>query len=228
MENILTSVFYEDCKEYFAPFKFEQIEGRKADFEIVKIAQALSTAPEASDKAALKDLAYALLDNNKSEQILALEDKCMFSSEQGEALKIVLHYLEVLNSGASIPGLWDDADKEKQACLSVLVYPSLWAYLDDEKKAVVCFTHYGKWQACLFCLNEKKLEALHICDTALVPVVFRKDISEYLNKAQLAGGFYLKEYLPRDIGDLLSKKASRSGNLSEPPSPGRHDKGDLL
>lgn len=242
MEKIIASVFWEECRDYLAPLiskvfqaSIGEIAGtvsakngagffspffvgqfmNAADFGVIDTAfclNKLASFPRAFlalSKEEINDLATYLKEHDKTWQIIDLEDKCLYVSEKSEALETVLRYLRVLKSGEKIP---------------------LWAYLDHEKKAVACFVYDRGWQVRLFCKSEKECEALHWVEhLGFVPVVFTKDISEYLENVRLAGGFCLKEYLPREFGDLLSKKKmNRPENFSEKQLQRRHDRGDFL
>lgn len=158
---------------------------------------------------ALRKLLEVMKKEDVSTEVFQMEDKCLFSAEQGEVLEIIINSLETLNCGKKLPALW--------------------IYLDDEKKAVAHFCFEKKWQASLFCRSSRDVSAIHLVENiGFIPVEFKKDISEYLEEAHRAGDFYLKGYLPRDIGDFLSKKKGKPKTCSEKHIGSSHDKGDFL
>lgn len=209
MKKFLVSIFFEDCKEYFAPLDFPPPQDNN---DVTKVARYLNNLKVTSADVSLYDgLLDGLLEcftkNDQTQKILELEDYCLFIKSNGEVLNTVLRYLEMTKDGKELPA---------------------YAFLDSDKNAVVNFFYDDGWQAALFCKCDKDFSALHLSDYGFTAVVFKTDISQYQEKAQLEGSVCLKEYMPRELGDFLSKKANRTESISENNVQGRHDKGDLL
>lgn len=244
MEKIIASFFWKVCQKYFTPL-FVESSKSVVNFDVTKAAIYLNklgsfqldesefrNVHSLQIEAEFLAVAACLHKYENTSLILELENCCMFSIEGGGALEMVLDYLKNLQSNKSIPGLWDDANKEKYAALSGVPYPTLWAYLDNERKAVAGFIYDERWHALLFCKSDEEHEAMHwIEKVGFVPVVFKKDIAEYLKNADLGGGFCLKSYLPRDLWDFLSKKKTKHLEIFSEKIPRKSygkDKGDLL
>lgn len=141
----------------------------------------------------------------------ALEDACLFSCEPASALEIISRHLKILNTGGKLPALW--------------------CFLDEECKAVVHFVNRKGWYAEAFFDCNEDFSVLHLLknekETSFLPVVFTKNIANYVSPAQ---GF-LQTYLPRDAFQFLSKKGGKKKGVpfsAENKSLVQTDKDDFL
>ncbi|MBR2273426.1 MAG: hypothetical protein IJ864_01125 [Alphaproteobacteria bacterium] len=147
----------------------------------------------------------------------------MFPSiaEEGNALNIVLSYLE-------------------QLIVNDQAIPATWCYLDDEKLSVVHFTQSGQVSSAeMYCCCHRNYSALHVVEladtTKILPVVFacKKNFTIYQQLAELSGGRVLRDYLPREKFDCLSHGRKNSEPLKH-VNPQNHlfppqlDRGDML
>lgn len=153
---------------------------------------------------------YLLNDRFKNHDVTNIstlsEDSCLFSTSgsKTETLDTVLSYLNVLNTGGTVPALW--------------------AYLDDEEKSIVHFVNNKGFYAELYCLSDENFSVMHLLETgketyAFVPVIFTTEFPEdIVTKAFMTGKRHLREYLPRERFDLLSKGGKKSSGY---PLPGK-------
>ena len=148
------------------------------------------------------------------------EDACLFSTEgdAAGALDVIICHLEGLGRGQRVP--------------------SLWCFLDEERKAVVHFVNKHGYYAELYCRCNENSSALHFVTQDeqgyVIPVVFvQEDLFEsFWSSADACGGYCLRDYLPRVKGDLLSKKKHKPRGLPLENNDGRgaryHDDWDTL
>lgn len=151
---------------------------------------------------------YLLNDRFKNHDVSDIatlaEDSCLFSTSgsRTETLDTVLSYLDVLNTGGRVPALW--------------------TYLDDEAKAIVHFVNNKGFYAELYCLADENFSVVHLLETdketyAFVPVVFMTEFPEDIVTNTFAtGNCHLRDYLPRERFDLLSKGGRKSSGYSLP------------
>lgn len=168
------------------------------------------------------------IEQHKLEDItssVAADEDCtlLFPSiaEEGNALNIVLSYLERLTAHDQ-------------------TVPATWCYLDEEKLSVVHFTQSGQEiSAEMYCCCHRGYSALHVVKVAdttkLIPVVFtyQKNFTVYQQQAELSGGSVLRDYLPREKFDCLSHGRKKSVVLKHVNQqnhlfPPQMDRGDML
>ena len=151
------------------------------------------------------------------------EDRCLFRTHgyHAEALDIVLRYLNTLNEMNKVPALW--------------------AYLDQEEKAVVHFVKRQGYYAELYCQSADECSVLHLLkrngQKYFVPVVFSSMLpEEVISNTKSCGSYHLQDYLPREKFDCLSKGGRKSSgqkhfksiNTGEQPVIHAHDSWDNL
>ena len=130
------------------------------------------------------------------------EDLCLFRTHgtHTEALDVILRYLDTLNAGRGVPALW--------------------AYLDQEKKAVVHFIDRQGFYAELYCKTNDDFSVLHLLEhngqKLFVPVVFTPEFSsEIIENTKACGSYHLQDYLPREKFDCLSKGGKKSSGQKD-------------
>ena len=155
-------------------------------------------------------------------KITAMQDKCLFNSSAcGLLWEIVLDLLVRFNTEKKV--------YEKQ----------LWYFADMEEKAVVCFykDFDNQWAAKIYCQSLEETSALHLCTVTegnmrfdfCIPVYFG-DISNQITEAKVAGLDFLRDYLPHEKLDLLSKKGkvAKKGKEDSSSVVRKRDKQDSL
>lgn len=153
--------------------------------------------------------------NDVTNEVIALEDGCLFDSGIDSSIDIILRHLRVLNTGEKLK--------------------SLWYYLDCEKKAVVHFVDKCGWYAEVYFSCNKDFSALHVIKEGgsieFIPIVFSTDMSDILHYVDKNGRHILHDYFPRDIANFIPKKSFKkksSDNVDISKSTFYYDKGDML
>ena len=127
-----------------------------------------------------------------TERTKAIEDACLFS--QAPALDIICRHLRALDSGKELP--------------------TLWCFLDEERKAVVHFIYREGWYAEAYFTCDTDFSVLHLLEgedeATFIPVVFSDDIARYVALAERGGSYLLQTYLPRESFQLLSKRGGKN------------------
>lgn len=154
--------------------------------------------------------------NDVTNIVTVSEDACLFSAECS-VVKIIAHYIEILNTGGKVPALW--------------------CYLDCEKKAVIHFVNKSGWYAELHCLCNETFSSLHLLKINgkkhILPVNFIDGTLSAVEKYVESEDICLQNYRPRELYDLLSNKSGTKKKNKEQDSPQPHkiyyrEKGDLL
>lgn len=219
-EKIVKTVMWSDAKALLSALaseKFGRTNKKPADF-----CEFIVAYPTVSKKRMVDFLENVVL-NNKLSDVTSIattaEDSCLFSAETATAIEVMLRHLNTLNTGGKLK--------------------SLWGFLDDDKKAVIHFVNKGGWYAEAYFSSPEDFSVVHLMvsnkgDKFFIPVTFARDLSKFISKASLTGGFCLHDYLPRVTGDLLSKggkkgkSSSQSTKQSGHTSKHSHDRWDGL
>lgn len=156
--------------------------------------------------------------NDHTHSVVLAEDKCLFAKDANGAtvVSVVLDVLHSLDLGGELP--------------------SLWCYLDDEKKAIVHFVEHHGYYAEIYCEAKQNSSAVHLIETdqkkEFIPVIFTDDLTSYAKQADLRGSVCLRGYSPRETLDLLSNKSGGRRRTQEKTEKqvcnSRRDKGDCL
>ena len=143
-----------------------------------------------------------------TESVTQDEDACLFktNSESPVLLSIVTDYLLYYTQ------------------------PAEWCYVDEEKKAIAHFVkrNDGVYYAELYCLGKENSSYLHFkakgYHKILIPVNFMEGLPLVLkNKCSKK---VLRDYLPREIGSLLSKRSHCCSPNKQVSQPRFIDRGD--
>lgn len=136
-----------------------------------------------------------------TDDIVQLEDACLFQPDNFSAIGIVVRYLKMLNAGNK--------------------FGTTWAYLDTDKNAIVHFVNRGGWYAEVFFDAKVPSSALHIIaigdEKHFLPVTFGS-ITKLRSKVYLSGNISLQNYFPRELGDFLSKRTRKPLRSKDCPS----------
>ena len=194
--KILKTVEWKDCKDELLRFvrgNISQYPTFATDF-----CEFLSAYPVIQHQEMLKELAKCLMTehfHDVTEKVVAAENATLFAlypEEKASALETVVDY----SLKGNVP---------------------VWCYLDCERKAVAQFGNLaGVGQAWIFCEGQENFSAAHFVEVdsqmMFIPVVFIRDLAVYRVLTETMKSKYLREYLPRQVGDLLSKKSHRTTN----------------
>ena len=209
------TVLWEGCKKEICTQALKILGSPVKEFPPKNFVEFISCYPGISKKAMMSFL-KANLDKNcfvdASKEVYQKENECLFISGKGysTALGVILRYLNQGNSAESV-----------------------WCYLDIDKKAIVHFVNRNGWFAEAYFLSDINFSAIHLVEmensSLFIPVVFTTDLSEFTQNVSLRGDYYLQEYLPSDIGDLLSKKSCKKPVINdEVTMMNGYDRGDCL
>jgi hypothetical protein len=209
------TVLWDDCKKDICTQALKILGPPAKEFPPKNFVELVSSFPTVSKKAMMSFL-KANLDKNcftdASNEVYQKENECLFISGKGysTAIGVILRYLSHGNSAESV-----------------------WCYLDIDKKAIVHFVNRNGWFAEAYFLSDANFSALHLVEmencSLFIPVVFTTDLSEFNQNVSLRGDYYLQEYLPSDVGDLLSKKSGKKHVVnSDAEVKNGYDRGDCL
>ena len=215
MVRILKTVDWEDCKDVLLHFSEKRLIKPVNGAQPCNFCEFLMNYPLILHPDMMLQLKKWLMSepfNDVTNEVVAAEDASLFSQDdEGDGT----HAL-----GIALTGLCNN---------------NTWHYLDCNHLMVVRFMHLaGVANAQLFCAAEKCRSVAHLVEIrgnlTLVPVLFVNDITPYYLLANTKKLPYLREYLPRVTGDLLSKKRHRAPD--EAPvsafAGSGIDKGDML
>ncbi len=216
--NIIKTILWSDSKEIVISLAEKSLgkppKGKPNDF-----VEFISAYPSVNCKQMISFLEKVIQRkkiNDVTSVAVVSEDACLFSYEVDypTALDIVFSGLRILNTGG--------------------VLPSLWCFLDCDKKAVVHFVNKSGWYAEVFFLCNEDFSVLHLVhdgsNTHVVPVVFTTDLSTLSELSPQEEESCLRQYLPRDLYSFLSKKGGKKKNHISKSEPKiiEQDNGDLL
>lgn len=220
-EKIVKTVAWSDAKALVTALASQNL-GRANNKKPADFCEFVVAYPMVSRKRMVDFLENVVLHKSLSDVTsiaTTAEDSCLFSAETATAIEVILRHLNTLNTGGKLQ--------------------SLWGFLDDDKKAVIHFVNKGGWYAEAYFSSPEDFSVVHLMisnrgDKFFIPVTFTRDLSKFVSKVSLTGGFCLHDYLPRIKGDLLSKggkkgkSSSQSTKQSEHTSKHSHDRWDSL
>lgn len=212
------TIIWDNCKKEICTQAVKILAPPEKDFAPKNFVEFISSCSNVSKKAMMSFL-KANLDKNcfldASKEVMMKENDCMSFSGKGSpsALQVILRHLKFFASGKN--------DR------------TIWCYLDTDEKAVVHFVNRNGWFAEAYFLSDVNFSAIHIVEyenlSLFIPVVFTTDLSGVAQNVSLRGNNYLQNYLPSEVGDLLSKKSSRKTTANNEQSVMcGYDKGDCL
>lgn len=199
MVKILKTVEWEDCKDVLLRFSEERLIKPVTMAHPCNFCEFLMVYPLVLHPDMMLQLKKWLMCepfSDVTDEVLAIEDAMLFAhDDEGDGT----HAL-----GIALTHLCED---------------NTWHYLDCNHLMVVRFLHLaGVANAQLFCVAEAERSVAHLVeingDIALVPVLFTPHISPYRMLADKNNASYLRNYLPRVTGDLLSKKRHRAADMA--------------
>ena len=149
-----------------------------------------------------------------SNEVVQRENQWLFTTGEEDALDIVVRQLNNLNNG----------DKSKPT----------WTFIDCGKKAVVHFIQKKEWYAEVYFFSHVESSYLHLVNDGskkLVSVTFTSDMSNIYSHVATAGGYFLRDYLPREKMDILRKgggRCKKTSSLAKQNKLTHKDEGDKL
>ena len=221
MVKILKTVDWMDCKDVLLHFAKDKAE-QKVSREPTDFCDFFATFPTLMWGEMLKEIAKRLMTepfDDVTATAVANENSTLFihgECKETLALDIILNHL------------------------MTEIFDLTWRYVDYQKNAVAKFCHSLEGdKVYLFCESHRDASVLHLVDykerLIAVPVLFMTDFSEARKSADIDfhrfKQGYLRDYLPRDVGDLLSKKKHRPQTGEKTDGVQRSsgiDKGDML
>ena len=213
---MVKTVIWDSCKDSLCAQAFKILGPPEKEFRSKSSVEFVSCFSNVSKNAMLSFLKTNLEKDcfiDSSLEVCPKENKCLFieGCEQYAAIDIILRYL--------------NCNKCSNA--------AIWCYLDINRQAIVHFVNRNGWFAEAYFLSDTEASAIHLVQnetlSLFIPVVFTTNLSEVEQNVFLRGEHYLQDYLPTQIGDLLSKKSGKrtNSNKEESGKKGR-DKWDNL
>ncbi len=154
---------------------------------------------------------------NFTEEVMKQEDNWLFSQGSDTTIEIISRHLDNLNKGGS--------DKSTPT----------WCFVDCGKKTVVHFVRKKDWYAELFVFAHVESSYLHLVrdgNKSLISVTFTAEMASPYTHVANAGGYFLRDYLPRETMDFLGKgkygRGKKISSLKKQNKLTSRDEGDKL
>ena len=191
-EKIVKTVTWSDAKALLSALASKNL-GRANNKRPADFCEFVVSYPTVTRRRMVEFLENVVLNNQLSDvtsMATTAEDSCLFSAEHATAIEVMLRHLNKLSTGGKLQ--------------------SLWAFLDDDKKAIIHFINKGGWYAEAFFCSPEEFSVVHLMTSSrgekfFIPVAFVRDLSKLAAKVSLTGNFCLQDYLPRTKFDFLSK-----------------------
>lgn len=206
-EKIVKTVTWSDAKALLSALASKNL-GRANNKKPADFCEFVVSYPTVTRRRMVDFLENVVLNNQLSDvtsMATTAEDSCLFSAEHVTAIEVMLRHLNKLNTGGKLQ--------------------SLWAFLDDDKKAIIHFINKGGWYVEAFFCSPEEFSVVHLMTSSrgekfFIPVAFIKDLSKLAAKVSLTGNFCLQDYLPRTKFGFLSKggkqsKSEKDGNAGK-------------